>query len=75
MEDTITVDFNAAALLPGDVCLVCCDGLTGMLTDERIAEIVGEEPDLGKACQALVDEANHNGGVDNITVALLRCIP
>jgi serine/threonine protein phosphatase PrpC len=75
MEDTVTVDFNSAALLPGDVCLVCCDGLTGMLTDQRIAEIVGEGPDLGEACQALVDEANRNGGLDNITVALLRCTP
>jgi protein phosphatase len=43
-----------------------------MVTDERIAEIVGKEPELQKACQQLVDEANANGGVDNITVALVR---
>jgi len=72
MDDVVAVDFNAVALSPGDVCLVCCDGLTGMVTDERIAEIVGEQPDLDRACAALVEEANRNGGIDNVTVALLR---
>jgi PPM family protein phosphatase len=72
MDDVVAVDFNAVALSPGDVCLVCCDGLTGMVTDERIAQIVGEEHDLDRACAALVEEANRNGGIDNVTVALLR---
>jgi PPM family protein phosphatase len=72
MDETVAVDFNAMPLEPGDVCLVCCDGLTGMVTDERIAQIVGGEPDLDRACRALVEEANKNGGIDNITVALLR---
>ena len=73
MADQTEVDVSAWDLEPGDVCLVCCDGLTGMVTDERIAEIVAKEPDLAKACKQLVDEANGNGGVDNITVALIRC--
>jgi len=73
MAEQTEVDVSAWDLEPGDVCLVCCDGLTGMVTDERIAEIVSKEPDLAKACQQLVDEANTNGGVDNITVALVRC--
>ena len=72
MDDTVAIDFNVVALQPGDVCLVCCDGLTGMVTDERIAEIACGAPDLERACIALVEEANKNGGVDNITVALLR---
>ena len=72
MADSTDVDVNMFDLEAGDVCLVCCDGLTGMLTDERIAEILTKESDLQKACQALVDEANANGGVDNITVALAR---
>jgi protein phosphatase len=72
MADVMEVDVNAVDLQPGDVCLVCCDGLTGMVSDERIAQIVGEEPDLQKAADRLVDEANANGGVDNITVALAR---
>jgi serine/threonine protein phosphatase PrpC len=72
MADLTEVEINAVDLEPGDICLVCCDGLTGMVTDERIAEIVTKEPDLQKAADMLIDEANANGGVDNITVALAR---
>jgi serine/threonine protein phosphatase PrpC len=72
MADLTEVDVNEVDLEPGDICLVCCDGLTGMVTDERIAEIVTKEPDLQKAADMLIDEANANGGVDNITVALAR---
>ena len=72
MADRTEVDVSTWDLEPGDVCMVCCDGLTGMVRDERIAEILSREPELQKACQQLVDEANGNGGVDNITVALVR---
>src|SRR3954471_390325 len=72
MADETEVEVSAWDLLPGDVCLVCCDGLTGMVTDERIAEILAAEQDLQKACNLLVEEANANGGVDNITVGLAR---
>ena len=72
MADSVEVDLNAFDLEAGDICLVCCDGLTGMLTDERMAEILTQETDLQKACDRLVAEANANGGVDNITVALGR---
>jgi serine/threonine protein phosphatase PrpC len=72
MADQTEVDVNSWDLEAGDVCVVCCDGLTGMVTDERIAEILAGQADLKKACQQLVDEANENGGVDNITVALVR---
>jgi PPM family protein phosphatase len=72
MADETEVDVSAWDLEPGDVCLICCDGLTGMVDDDRIAEILAAEPDLQKACQGLVDEANGNGGLDNITVALAR---
>jgi protein phosphatase len=72
MGDHIDVDVSACDLEPGDLCLVCCDGLTGMVSDDRMAEILAHQPDLQKACQDLVAEANQNGGVDNITVALVR---
>ena len=75
MADQTEVDVSSWELEPGDVCLVCCDGLTGMVADERIAEILASESELGKACQRLVEEANENGGVDNITVALVRYTP
>ncbi len=72
MADQTEVDVSAWDLESGDVCVVCCDGLTGMVTDERIAEILAKEPELQKAAQQLIDEANANGGVDNITVGLVR---
>jgi PPM family protein phosphatase len=75
MADQTEVDVNSWDLEPGDVCLVCCDGLTGMVPDPRIAQILSQEPDLKEACRRLVDEANENGGVDNITVALVRFTP
>lgn len=75
MADQVDVDLNAFDLEPADVCLVCCDGLTGMVTDERIAEILGQEQGLQAAAQRLVDEANNNGGTDNITVGLVRFAP
>jgi serine/threonine protein phosphatase PrpC len=72
MADQTEVEVAAFELEPGDVCLVCCDGLTGMVSEDRIAEIVAQQPDLAAACSKLIDEANENGGVDNITVALVR---
>ena len=72
MADAAEIDLNAFDLESGDICLVCCDGLTGMVTDQRIAQILAEESDLQKASDKLIAEANQNGGVDNITVALAR---
>ena len=72
MADETRVDVNKVDVKPGDICLVCCDGLTGMLTDEEIGAILAGEPDLQKAAQKLIDAANAAGGLDNITVALAR---
>ena len=72
MADQVEIDVRTHDLQPGDICLVCCDGLTGMVEDARIAEILAGESGLQKAADALVAEANENGGVDNITVALVR---
>ena len=61
-------------LVSGDRLLLCTDGLTSMVDDARIAQIleVGETPDV--VCQALVDEANNAGGRDNTTVAVAFCL-
>ena len=72
MPDFAAIDMSQVDLVPGDICLLCCDGLTGMVSDARIAEILGAEKDLHAACARLIDEANANGGIDNITVALAR---
>ncbi|HSH46336.1 MAG TPA: Stp1/IreP family PP2C-type Ser/Thr phosphatase [Longimicrobiales bacterium] len=57
---------------PGDVFLLCSDGLTGGVTDAEIQRILTDHTGLNPAADALVEAANDAGGVDNITVALVR---
>jgi PPM family protein phosphatase len=58
---------------PGDVYLLCSDGLTGMVPEEEILALVtASADDLEKACADLVDVANKNGGLDNVTVILVK---
>jgi serine/threonine protein phosphatase PrpC len=64
--DPITLDLH-----PGDRLLLCTDGLTGMVDEERIREVLESEPDPQQACDRLIDEANAAGGEDNITVIVL----
>ena len=57
----------------GEVLLLCSDGLTTMVPDSEIAELLaGAGTDLSAAARALVDAANAHGGEDNITVLLVR---
>jgi protein phosphatase len=57
---------------PGDVFILCSDGLTGLVRDEEIAQAVGSNSDLDAVCASLVDLANDRGGEDNITVVIVR---
>ena len=65
--DTITYPARA-----GDVFLLCSDGLTSMVGDDLVGEILRSSETLSEAGHALVDEANAHGGRDNITVVLFR---
>ena len=65
--DTWTYSARAA-----DVVLLCSDGLTSMISEEQIADILAEESDLDLAAGRLIDGANEAGGRDNITVILFR---
>ena len=71
MEE-VQVDAAALDMRPGDVLLLCCDGLHGMIADKDIEAILAAHADLEGAGQALVDAANRAGGTDNITVVLVR---
>ncbi|HXN56276.1 MAG TPA: Stp1/IreP family PP2C-type Ser/Thr phosphatase [Myxococcales bacterium] len=75
MAPEIEVDFNTLDLEPGDICLVCSDGLTGMVDEPGIAAILAEENELAAAAGRLIERANGNGGFDNVTVALARFAP
>jgi protein phosphatase len=71
-ENEVVVDHHTWPARDGDVFLLCSDGLTGMVPDDRVAEIVDAAPSLAQATQALVQAANEAGGRDNITVILFR---
>ena len=71
-EPEVDVDLQTVPAQAGDVFLICSDGLTTMLADEKIAHVLGRATSLQSAVRALVDEANRAGGRDNITVVLFR---
>jgi len=66
----VDVELHKLDLEPDDIILVCSDGLTGMVSDERIAAILQERQRPQTICEQLVGEANANGGTDNITVVV-----
>jgi serine/threonine protein phosphatase PrpC len=59
-------------LRPGDQYLLCSDGLTEVVADPTIAELLSTNEDGSAACRSLIDAANEAGGPDNITVVLVR---
>lgn len=72
MKDAVTVDVSRLQVQPGDLYLLCSDGLSGMLTDEQILTCCRKNNgDLEAACRELIAQANEHGGQDNITVVLV----
>ena len=69
--DTVEIDFFHEELKPGDLVLMCSDGLTNMLEDEEIHAILKEQVSVEERAQMLIDAANYNGGKDNITVIII----
>lgn len=73
MKESVKVDTFFEVPKPGDVYLLCSDGLSGEVSDGKMAEIVNHNMrDLVSGCHQLIEEANRNGGHDNITVVLVR---
>lgn len=66
----VSVDLLNHSLRGGDRFLLCSDGLTGVVSDERLAEILGSAATASAACRALINEANEAGTQDNVTVAV-----
>ncbi|GMQ84599.1 MAG: hypothetical protein BMS9Abin07_0163 [Acidimicrobiia bacterium] len=67
----VIVDHETVQLVDGDRVLICSDGLTTMLTDEQIGEIVAAGNEVEPTVWALIEAANTAGGVDNISVAVI----
>jgi serine/threonine protein phosphatase PrpC len=72
VEPAVEVDVQVESPLPGDVYLLCSDGLSRMVAAEEIEATLLSTPDLDATTKTLTDLANRGGGRDNITVILVR---
>ena len=71
-DPSVEVDTYSEQLEPGDILLLCSDGLVNHVRDEEIARCVLEQSDPNRACEQLVALANERGGRDNISVVIVR---
>ena len=65
------IDTDIVETQPGDRWLLCSDGLSGFVSDERVAELLVEHPDASSAVEALIDESLDEGAPDNVTVVIV----
>ena len=72
MAENLEVDTIMAGLEKDDIVLLCTDGLTTMVSDQEIHEILQQSLSLEKQGQALIALANEKGGQDNSSVVLVR---
>lgn len=73
MKESVEVDVIKEEPRDGDIYVMCSDGLSGMVTDEQIHEIVSSSlDDLNVAAERLIEAANAGGGTDNVTVVVNR---
>jgi PPM family protein phosphatase len=72
VEDTVLLETHVHEVMPGDTYLLCSDGLSDMLDDESISQLLQRHESLPAAGAALIDAANDAGGKDNIAVILAR---
>jgi protein phosphatase len=72
MTEAVQVDISSDEPRVGDVYVLCSDGLSGMISDEEIAEIVSAHPSPDEAATQLVARANDHGGEDNVTAVVAR---
>jgi protein phosphatase len=73
--DEVTPDIGTLTTEPGDMVLLCCDGLVNHVEDEEIQRVVMEARDPQSACETLIALANKGGGTDNISVIVARAQP
>lgn len=71
-ESEVEPDLFLFDVYPGDILLMCTDGLYNELSDSEMYKIITDSGDMRSACSRLVDEANSRGGADNITAVSVR---
>ncbi|HEY8945117.1 MAG TPA: Stp1/IreP family PP2C-type Ser/Thr phosphatase [Polyangiaceae bacterium] len=72
MQEHVAVDLQGDDARPGDYYVLCSDGLSGMIDDSEILDVVTGSGDLEEVCRRLVALANEHGGEDNITALIVR---
>jgi serine/threonine protein phosphatase PrpC len=70
VDDELQLDYVHARVAPGDIFLLCSDGLTRMVTDEEIESLLAAGP-ISEACDALLNQVLQRGAKDNVTIILV----
>jgi protein phosphatase len=70
IHEAVEADVYEMQPLPGDLVILCSDGLTDMLSDDEIHQAVLAGGELEEVCSRLVDMANEKGGLDNVTAVV-----
>jgi protein phosphatase len=71
LEPGVQVDLESIDLRPADRVMLCSDGLTTMVREDEIAELLGDGASAEETARRLVERANEGGGVDNTTVVVI----
>ena len=71
LKRVVEVDIRSEPVIPGDIFLLCSDGLSGMVKDQQILELFLLTDDIAEASESLVALANEGGGTDNITAVVV----
>jgi protein phosphatase len=74
MQEHVSVDLQGDDASVGDCYVLCSDGLSGMIEDNEILDIVSRSGNIEEACRRLIAVANEHGGEDNITAVLVRIV-
>lgn len=72
MQEHVSVDLQGDDASVGDCYILCSDGLSGMIEDAEMLEVVSQAPSIEEACRKLIALANEHGGEDNITAVLVK---
>jgi protein phosphatase len=72
LDANVEIEHNQGYPEHGDVYLLCCDGLSDLVDDWMIREIMTSGESLESVAESLIRTANNNGGTDNITVILAQ---
>jgi protein phosphatase len=73
-NESVDTDIYEGAMKPGDVFLLASDGLTGMVDDRRLQQMLLARSGPGRIVDALIAEANGRGGLDNITAIVVQVV-